>query len=122
LSVLNEEELQALLQSDVGGKFHTKVVGTSFRDPEVIESVETGEFFVLLPELDNEHDEDAVMVIRNRDEAHVGYVSRDFNKRIKDKILAGSRFLARGTVTGQDKENIGINLLVLQFDGEKATA
>lgn len=118
MSVLTEEELVALLNSDVRGKFHTKVVGTSFRDQTVIDSVQTGEFFVLLPELDNEHDADAVMVVRNGDSAHVGYVSRDYNKRIKQQILQGSRFIARATVTGQDKENKGINLQVLQFDGE----
>jgi len=107
-----------MLQTDVTKKFNTKVVGTTFRDPDVIESVETGEFFVLLPELDNEHDDNAVMVVRNNDNAHVGYISRELNKTIKESILNGDRFLARSTVTGQDKENKGINLLVLQFGGE----
>jgi hypothetical protein len=120
MSVLNQEELLSLLNSNSIGKFNTKVVGTSFRDKSVIDSVQSDEFFVLLPELGNEHDENAVMVVRNDDGAHVGYISREYNQRIKEQILNGSRFLARSTVTGEGKENKGINLLVIQFGGEPA--
>lgn len=118
--IFSEEKLRSLAASAKQGmakEFYTKVNGTSFADKHVVQSVGDNEIVVLVPDLENEFDENAVKVVRNVDGEKIGYVPAQTAKdmSIKDNILRGDTYIAKVEVTGKDKENRGFNLKVLRF-------
>ncbi len=118
--IFSEEKLRSLAVSAKQGaakEFYTKVNGTSFVDRFIVESVGDNEIVVLVPDLDNEFDENAVKVVRNVDGEKIGYVPAQTAKdmKIKENILNGDTYLAKVEVTGKGKENRGFNLKVLRF-------
>lgn len=88
-------------------EFNTKVVGTSFRNPEDIEAVEDGDFVLLDPEVGNPHDPFACRVVHDKTGAHIGYVKKidDAGKLLskeiwENTIKLGDLYLGKIEVTG----------------------
>lgn len=124
MKLLNEE----LLEKYVDAKrqsFYTSVVGTTFRNQEHINKVNDGDFAVLVPELDNQYDANAVSVIHNDTGNSIGYIKRDLNSDIWNNIVkSGDLYVCKITKTGgtEDKPNVGFNLTVVRMYHERESA
>jgi hypothetical protein len=99
--------------------FHTKVVGTTFRNPEHLKEVENGDFVLLDPEVGNPADPHAVKVLHDRTGNHIGYVRKetDNGDALASEVwhntnFKGHLYVARVQITGAGKENVGFNLEV----------
>jgi hypothetical protein len=86
MSILNDE-MMAPYKNAKRETFHTAAVGVTFRNKDEIEAVETGDFALLSPELDNEHDSTAVAIIHNLTGNKIGYIKRELNSDIWNNII-----------------------------------
>lgn len=118
MPVLTEEVLSRYSKAKKR-EFKTAAVGVTFRDPAHIDAVNTGDFGLLSPELDNEYDQHAVAIIHNETGNKVGYIKRELNKEIWENIVNnGDLYLIKFTRTGgpeEGKANTGLNLHVIRM-------
>ena len=93
-------------------EFHTKVNGTSFRNPDHIAKVNDGDYVMLVRDPMNA-DPNAVMVMHDSTGNHIGYIPKETAPDISRNILEyGDLYVGVVTITGRDKENQGMNLKV----------
>lgn len=117
MAVLTEETLKSY-ENAKKESFHTAAVGVTFRDPEHIAAVETGDFAVLTAELDNQYDKHAVAITHNNTGNTIGYIKRELNTEIWENIVKnGNLYVCKIEKTGgtKDKPNIGFNLQVMRM-------
>lgn len=117
MPILNDE-IMAPYANAKKQTFHTAAVGVTFRDKEHIEAVETGDYVLLSPELDNEYDSTAVAIIHNQTGNKIGYIKRDLNSEIWNNIIKNKNlYIAKVEKTGgtESKPNIGFNLSVMRL-------
>lgn len=95
--------------------FHTKIVGTTFRNQEDLDKIQNGDYVLLDPEVGNPHDPFAVRVLHNNTGNHIGYIKRELNKDIwENTVKLGHLYIAKVEITGgtEDKKTKGYNLTV----------
>lgn len=125
MSILNDE-MMAPYKNAKRDTFHTAAVGVTFRNKEHVEAVETGDFALLSPEFDNEHDATAVAIIHSLTGNKIGYIKRELNSEIWHNIIKKKNlYIAKIERTGgtEPKPNIGFNLSVMRLyhdDNENA--
>lgn len=117
MSILNDE-VMAPYKNAKRETFHTAAVGVTFRNKEEVEAVETGDFALLSPEFDNEHDATAVAVVHSLTGNKIGYIKREYNSDIWHNIIKNKNlYIAKIERTGgtELKPNIGFNLSVIRL-------
>jgi len=98
-------------------EFNTKVVGTSFRDAKDIDAVEDDDWVLIVPEIDNPYDPFACMVIHDKTNAHIGYLSKvnsigsNLSEEVCKNIKNGDLYVGKVETTGGTQgKTKGLNL------------
>lgn len=94
--------------------FHTKIVGTSFREgiTESIKALQPNQTLILVREPNNEYDPNAVSVYRGG--VMLGYIPKETALKINNDVKEGRVRCTVSEVTGGTigKDNYGVNILL----------
>lgn len=103
----------------------TKLVGVSFKNEdgsdrqELIKQLKSGDDITIEPEPDNKYDSNS-HIIKHNDKI-LGHIKRELAKELVEKKQKGEKIICikDWNITGQEKHNIGLNILIeLESGGE----
>ncbi|MFW6026674.1 MAG: HIRAN domain-containing protein, partial [Candidatus Woesearchaeota archaeon] len=102
-------------------KLHTKVVGVTYENrQEYINLLSKNQILNLVRQPDNKYDKNAIAVFDN--DTQIGFIKKELAKKLAPLIDKEEKFQCKvACVTGQNKSNLGVNILIEKITFETNT-